>query len=104
MAFIRTQEEPYKSQITKVPIQESESLCKYGTSVRLRLLLHYMHHMKLALQEGNMEPSAMKKDTFDRLIDAILLGSASERIQGTFLSLQSITLYIMTSTFLFFLF
>lgn len=83
MAFIRTQEEPYKSQITKVPIKESESILKYGSCIRLRLLLHYMHHLKLALQEGNMEPSVMKKDTFDRMIDAILLGSASERIQGT---------------------
>ena len=83
MAFIRTQEVPYKSQITKAPIQEPESLSNFGTSVRLRLLLHYMHHMKLALQEGNMEPSVMKKYVFDRMIDAILLGSSSERIQGT---------------------
>ena len=86
MAFIRAQEEPYKSQITKTPLQEPESLGKYGTSIRLRLLLHYMHHVKLALQEGNMEPSVMKKDAFDRMIDAILLGSSSERIQGTYLT------------------
>ena len=43
----------------------------------------------------------MKKDVFDRMIDAILLGSSSERIQGTnlYLILHSVSHHVFLAMF-----
>jgi hypothetical protein len=62
---------------------ERDFLLKWETSMRLRLLVHYLHHLKLALQEGEIKPSMITPSTIDRIIDSTLLGTSSERLQGT---------------------
>lgn len=51
--------------------------------MRLRLLGHYLHHLKIALQEGEIKPLMLTPSTIDRVIDSFLLGTSSERLQGT---------------------
>lgn len=50
--------------------------------MRLRLLGHYLHYLKLALQEGEIKPCMFTPARIDRVIDSTLLGTSSERLQG----------------------
>ena len=60
------------------PAQASAS----QTSIRLRLLVHYMQQLKIAIREGSIEATAVSRSAFERVVDATLLGSSSERVQG----------------------
>ena len=87
LAFIRAQDEPFKAEIALVIRSGSEAkndcdvVQKQQTSLRLRMLLHYIHHIKQSVLEGDLPASAVRKDVFERVVDAVLLGSSSERVQ-----------------------
>ena len=55
---------------------------KWQTTIRLRLLDHYLNNLKAAIQEGDISPNAITIDSINRIIDSFLLGTSSERLQG----------------------
>ena len=89
-SFINAQNETYKLELCDVvPASSSENSIstkefqiKWETSIRLRLLGHYLHYLKLALKEGEIKPCMFTPARIDRVIDSTLLGTSSERLQG----------------------
>lgn len=63
-------------------LTDEEIQLKWQTSIRLRLLDHYLHSLKAAIQEGDVSPKMITVDAMDRIIDSILRGTSSERLQG----------------------
>jgi hypothetical protein len=90
MTFINAQKEPYELNLHDVQtddsipseVSEADNRMKWQTGMRLRLLGHYIKFLKLAVQEGEIKPTAISPSSIDRTIDSFLLGTSSERIQG----------------------
>ena len=59
-----------------------DSQLKWQTSIRLRLLCHYLQNLKVAIQDGDIDRKMITADTINRIIDSTLLGTSSERLQG----------------------
>ena len=94
-AFVVAQELPIRAEIeasTKIVVPaESDGVVetndddiqlKWQTSMRLRLLNHYIHYLKVAVQEGDIAVNMVNPDSMNRIIDSFLLGTSSERLQG----------------------
>lgn len=93
-AFIVAQNEPLKRELETVGFSiqaetEGNLQCdvedlqlKWQTSIRLRLLGHYLQYLKLAIQDGDVEWNMITIDSINRIIDSTLLGTSSERLQG----------------------
>lgn len=55
---------------------------EWQTSMRLRLLSHYIQYLTLAVNEGDIVFSNFDTSSMNRIVDSILLGTPSERIEG----------------------
>lgn len=92
--FIAAQKEIFaKDSLKKISTDTSEidginlaekSQINYEVSLRTQLLKRYFHHLKLAIIEGDINPSEITPDSIKRLIDSTLLGTSSERLQGEY--------------------
>ena len=58
---------------------------EWQTSMRLRLLSHYMQYLTLAVNEGDIIFSNFDHSSMNRIVDSILLGTPSERLEGDLL-------------------
>lgn len=55
---------------------------EWQTSMRLRLLSHYIQYLTLAVNEGDIVFSKFDPSSMNRIVDSILLGTPSERLEG----------------------
>lgn len=58
---------------------------EWQTSMRLRLLSHYMQYLTLAVNEGDIVFTDFNSSSMTRIVDSILRGTPSERIEGDIL-------------------
>ena len=66
------------------PVADNQEI-EWQTSLRLRLLSHYMQYLTLAVNEGDIVFTNFSPSSMTRIVDSILLGTPSERIEGNVL-------------------
>ena len=93
-AFIKAQNVPFEKELKTIghsdqtvtdgdlPDDVEGLQLKWQTSIRLRLLRHYLQNLKLAIQDGDIDRKNITADSINRIIDSTLLGTSSERLQG----------------------
>jgi hypothetical protein len=96
-AFIAKEDETFQRdtegvltlELLQVPAVENavsdDFRIKYQTHLRLALLDNYFNQLKQRLKDksGVLQPVSFQQEKLDRIIDAFLLGTGSERVAGT---------------------
>ena len=70
----------YNNVLNNISEDSNEFIFKYETGLRVRLLKNYLTSILKSIEEKDIDITYLTKSHLDRLVEAFLIGSGSERI------------------------